>query len=195
MQIKWIEETKHGWIADTLTVDEKHIFTFMAGAYGYVAAYYDKTLTDFTVMLPYEEIKRIARIKYGKEDFETQRIVVREYFLNDYKTRVLNRTLDDIEWVDYQREKGCVSVCRKNGTAIFEILKNDTGYTVNFLNFKRKHLLQIEVCTDYWASVLATEKFGEDNEGNRLLAVKEFFVEKYREQLQELKEDIERMEI
>ena len=164
----------------------------IAGAYGYVAAYYDKSLTDFTVMLPYEEIRKTARIKYGKEDFETQRIVIREYFLNDYKTRVLNK---DIEWVDYPREKGCISVCRKNGTAIFEILKNNTGYTVDFLNFKRKHLLQIEICTDYWASVLATEMFGEDNEENRLLAVKEFFVEKYREQLQKLKKEIEKMEI
>ena len=195
MQFDWIEETKGGYVADTLTVDKRHIFTMIAGAYGYVAAYYDKSLTDFAIVLPYSEIKRTARVKYENEDFETQRIVIREYFLNDYKTRVLGRNNNGIEWVDYQRKTGCVSVCRKNGTAIFEILKNNTGYTVDFPNFKRKHLLQIEVCTDYWASVLATEKFGEDNEGNRLLAVKEFFVERYREQLQKLKEEIEKMEI
>ena len=191
LKIEWLEKKDVlGYIEDYCKINNKEMFKIFAGAYGYLAFYYDKRYTDYTIIFSFDELKRTARLKYGKEDIETQRLVLREFFLNDYKTRVLTKAVTWTDSLCYTND--CASVCKKGDLTLFRIIRERDAFYTNYSN---PSIFTVQRYSYHDAAKWAKESFGEDSLENRLFVVKNKALENYRKQIADLRKELDALEV
>lgn len=99
----------------------------------------------------------------------------------------------DVVWYDVKDSvNNCVTVCKKNGLIVFKIIRAKDHYFADYYN---NNLFHTPILTYHAAAEISKIKFLDDDLENRLIVVKEFFLENYKEQVVKVTAEINKMAV